>query len=106
MLAVLRFDVYGMAFATVLALATLGLIIFEIASAWVVIPSVLVAVVVLSLLLPSSRKMARASLQAGQCPECEGRIRSYEDQRLKYYCPSCEVAFSRKGRRVTEEDAT
>ncbi len=64
------------------------------------IPAGAVAFVVTLLLLPGRQRIARRFLQRGVCPQCRCKVRQYEHEELKYYCPPCQVGFTTEGRRV------
>lgn len=63
-------------------------------------PAGVVTFVVMLLVLPGRPRIARRFLQRGVCPQCRCKVRQYEHEELKYYCPPSQVGFTTEGRRV------
>ena len=105
-----RYRMLGALFSVICALIVLGAVVAiarEWVATWIVVCAALILAIAFSVILPSRRRVALASLAAGICPCCGGgRVRHYPDQQEAWFCRDCFAAFTSRGRRVRHDEET
>ncbi len=48
----------------------------------------------------SDRKVVRSSLDKCECPQCRGPLRHYPGEETSYYCRTCTLGFTDRGKTV------